>query len=357
MKRKISFFRLSAVAALMIMMSLGTLSAASDIMQHEGAAPNQPDNTQVNNIGNATGNQFTFAPERLKDKTDDGIELESETGARSVMIQRYKALAKGTVNIFILNTGDIHESSARLAHISQYVINMRALHPGRVVLLDAGDMLTHFRRVSPESDWQGQHDQMYGWAESMQYDAMVFGNHDFVASVKTTQQLIGTYHLPYVCANLQHPDLSVPQFKIVSRTITLSDGSSIAVKIGVVGLSDPNHVDYHHPDDADKSNLTVHPVYNNTIKALIQAVEAQADFIVLLSHNGDNDDRNSVAALPGDKTHVIVGGHSHRVLVERPNGRSLIKSGVYGHYTGSTMVEWNPNTRAVVKVTARNEPM
>lgn len=354
MKKIKSFLHLSIITALVMMISLGTLSGAQVVMQKEGAAQNQQRNGEAGNAASPAGNQLTFTPDRLKDKTDYGMELESETGARTVSIQRYKALAKGTVNIFILNTGDIHESSGRLNAISQYVKKMRERHRGRVVLVDAGDMLTHFKRVSPESDWQGQHDKMVGWAHSMKYDAMVFGNHDFVPGVKKTQQLIGQYKLPYICANLEHPDLNVPQSKIVSLPITLSDGSSITVKIGVIGLADQTWVDYHHPDTQDKNNLTVHPAGNSTIKALIKTVEAKSDFIVLLSHNKDNVDRDSVARLSGNKTHIIVGGHSHQVLAEKTSGKSLIKSGAYGRDVGSTMVEWNPHTAKVVKVTAKN---
>lgn len=352
-----SFFHRSFLAFLMIMMFIGTVCAASVIMQKDGVSGSQRLNAQTIDAANSSASQLSFAPERLKDKNDYGMELESETGARAVSIQRYKAPVKGSVNIFILNTGDIHESSARRMSIAAHVQTMRAQHPGRIILLDAGDMLTHFKRVSPESDWQGKHDWMYSWAESMQYDAMVFGNHDFVASVRTSQQLIAQYHLPYISANLEHPDLNVPQSKIISRTITLSDGSSVAVKVGVIGLADQDWIDYHHPDAADKNNLTVHPVYNNTIRNLIGTVEADADFIVLLSHNGDSVDRASVARLPGGKTRVIVGGHSHGSFFEEASGKSLIKSGAYGRDLGSTMVEWNPNTRTVVKVTAKNYTM
>jgi len=355
MKQLKSFLHLSVLTALAILISLGTLYGSSVSMQKEGISQN--DNTQEINAAGPAGNQLTFTPDRLKDKNDYGMELESETGARTVAIQRYKLLAKGTVNIFILNTGDIHEASKKLNGIAQYVNNMRKQHPGRVVLLDAGDMLTHFKRVSPESDWQGEHDRMLGWAHSMKYDALVFGNHDFVPGVKTTQQLIGTYNLPFICVNLQHPDLSVPRSKIISLPITLSDGSSITVKIGVIGLSDQDWVDYHHPTDSDKKNLIVHPVYNDTTKALIKTVEATADFVVLLSHNWDNVDKDSVARLTGNKTHIIVGGHSHKVLAEKVSGQSLIKSGSYGRNVGSTMVEWDPYTARVVKVTARNSAM
>ena len=357
MKKMKSFLYLSVFTALAILISLGTLYGASIMTREEGVSQNRRDNSQKINAAGPTGNQLTFTPDRLKDKNDYGMELESETGARTVTIQRYKALAKGTVNIYILNTGDLHESSGRLNAISAYVKKMRKLHPGRAILLDAGDMLTHFKRVSPESDWQGQHDEMFSWAKQMKYDAMVFGNHDFVSGVRATQQLMDQYNLPFVCANLQHPDLSVPQSKIISLPVTLSDGSSVTVKIGVIGLSDQDWVDYHHPNDADKKNLTVHPVYNNTIKGLIKTVEANADFVVLLSHNWDNVDKDSVAKLTGTKTHIIVGGHSHKVLAEKVSGKSLIKSGSYGRDIGSTMVEWDPNTTAVVKVTAGNSAM
>lgn len=354
MKHMKTILHRSVLAALVILMFLGTVYGASVIMQKEGAARDQQENIRVKSVPAADGNPLTFMPDRLKDKSDYGMELESETGARTVTIQRYKLLAKGTVNIFILNTGDLHESSKRLAGISQYVQTMRMQHPGRVVLLDAGDMLTHFKRVSPESDWQGEHDKMFGWVRQMKYDAMVFGNHDFVPGVRTTQLLMDKYSLPYICANLQHPDLNVPPSKIISLPITLSDKSTIAVKIGVIGLSDQDWVDYHHPTDADKKNLTVHPVYNNTTKALIKTLEANADFIVLLSHNWDNVDTDSVAKLPGDKTHIIVGGHSHKVVAEKASGRSLIKSGAYGRDVGSTMVEWDPKAARVVNVTAKN---
>lgn len=349
-----SFFHRSVLAFLISMMFMGTLCASSAVMQPDGVSGDQRQNAEALDAANSSAGQLTFAPERLKDKNDYGMELESETGARAVSIQRYKPSVKGSVNIFILNTGDIHESSKRRMSIAGKVQEMRALHPGKVILLDAGDMLTHFLRVSPESDWQGKHDWMYSWAESMQYDAMVFGNHDFVASVKSSQQWIAQYHLPYVCANLQHPDLNVSPSKIIPLNFTLSDGSSMTVKIGVIGLADQTWNDFHHPNAADKSNLTVHPVYNNTIKNLIATVETDADFVVLLSHNLDQVDRASVAKLPGGKKHVIVGGHSHGAFSEVTSEKSLIKSGAYGAYLGSTMVEWNPNTKTVANVSAKN---
>jgi len=308
----------------------------------------------------------------MKDKPDYGMELESDT--RPVSIQRYKLSDKGSINIFILNTGDIHASSKKHHHVVKFVKDMKNDHSGRVILLDAGDMLTKTHGLTPDDekarDWRGkgQTERMFRWASSLPYDAMVFGNHDFIESASVTQQKMGKYSLPFICANLEHPDLSVPIYKIITRKTKLKDGTPVTVKIGVIGLADigddPNNLkkDYHFPDPQDKNKLKVHPVYNNYILSQIGIVENKADFIIFLSHNPDKVDENSIAKLPGKKHYIIVGGHSHREMAIKVNGRSLVKSGKHGSYVGSTMVEWDPDsgkghTGLVKNVIERNYPM
>ncbi len=338
------------IASFLILMISGILTLAAPAVCFGQAAASEKASPIINNAETADGDRLQFAPRRMKDRADYGMELENETGARDVKIERYKLAQKGAVNIFILNTGDLHESSARLHKIADYVKNQRKEHPGRVFLFDAGDMLTHYKRVSRESDWEGRHDRMYQWASTMHYDAMIFGNHDFVETVAYTQKLIDQYALPFACANIVHPDLNVPSHRIIERKITLSDGTAIKLKIGVVGLADRNNgknglpADYHDRNEKDKAKLLdgVHPVDNHTIEKLIASIEPVCDFVVLLTHNTDAVDRNHVAVLPGKKIRVIVGGHSHQELAEKVHGKSLVKSEAYGHYVGRTMVVWSP---------------
>jgi len=200
----------SALASFMIMIFLGTLYSAAESTQHEGVEQNGREITVVNNKVITDGHQFQLAPRRLKDKPDNGMELESDT--RPVSIQRYKLSDKGSINIFILNTGDIHASSGKHKKIVNFIKDMKRDHPGKVILLDAGDMLTKTHGLTPDDekarDWRGkgQTERMFGWASSLPYDAMVFGNHDFIESASVTQQKMHKYSLPFICANLEHPD-------------------------------------------------------------------------------------------------------------------------------------------------------
>jgi 2',3'-cyclic-nucleotide 2'-phosphodiesterase (5'-nucleotidase family) len=109
-------------------------------------------------------------------------------------IEDQKVGSTDEVNIFILNTGDIHEASGKLEKISQYIDQKRSEHgKDHVLLLDAGDMLSHWTPKSrtpfaaPKRNWALERkeergskvNQMYNWAVGMNYDAMIFGNHDF----------------------------------------------------------------------------------------------------------------------------------------------------------------------------------
>lgn len=287
--------------------------------------------------------------------------------------------AAKSVNIFILNTGDIHEASGKLAKISQYVDQERDKHgANHVLLLDAGDMLSHWTPESPKPftasnrDWALERkkergskiDQIYKWALRMKYDAMILGNHDFDEGI----DLLKTFpKLPFICANLEYPSNSpfylgkngeVPLYKIITKN---------GVNIGIIGISEQadkdkkdTNKDYHFPSKEDKKNLKAYPVNNKYIKEnLITEVQRQSDFIVILSHNKDEIDRKYVATLDIEKPFIIIGGHSHKVIPEKkklslPKGCYLIKSGKEGEYIGSTMITWDPASHKVTNVTVKN---
>lgn len=290
------------------------------------------------------------------------------------------------VNIFILNTGDIHESSNNLDKIKTFVSNERNKHK-YLILVDAGDMLSHWTPKSrapftePNRDWALARkenkdtksiNQMFNWASGMKYDAMIIGNHDFDGGIDLLKRFP---KLPFICANLEYPSKNpfylgkngqIPLYKIV----TLKNG----IKVGIIGISeqadsdypnDPNK-DYHFPDSKDKKDLTAHPVYNDTMQKLVDKVAEQSDFIIILSHNKDSVDTDSVAALKvtdvegskRGKICAIIGGHSHEIRTEQNvKGKTLIKSGVEGSNVGSTMVTWDTEKQEVVKVTVKNFSM
>lgn len=281
------------------------------------------------------------------------------------------------INVFVLNTGDIHESSKNLGKIKSFIDAERNNHK-YVIVVDAGDMLSHWTPKSRAPFTEPNRDlalarkdkkddksinQMYSWASGINYDAMIIGNHDFDGGIDLLKNFP---KLPFICANLEYPNKNphylgkngqIPQYKI----ITLKDG----VKIGIIGISeqsgnDPNdpNKDYHFPTPNDKKALTAHFVYNDTMKKLIDEVAKQSDFIILLSHNRDDVDRDSVAALKNDKICAIIGGHSHKILTDsNVKGKTLIKSGVEGSNVGSTMITWDTEKQKVINVSIKNFSM
>lgn len=280
------------------------------------------------------------------------------------------------VNIVILNTGDIHESPDNLPKIKSF-INKERNENKYVILVDAGDMLSHWTPHSPkpftapDRGWalarkekkdDKSINQMYNWASGMNYDAMIIGNHDFDGGIDLLKNFP---KLPFICANLEYPTKTpfylgkngeIPPYKVILRN---------GVRVGIIGISeqagnDPNdpNKDYHFPTSNDKKALTAHSVYNDTMKKVVDEVAKQSDFIILLSHNKDTVDRDSVAALKNDKICAIIGGHSHKILTEyNVKGKTLIKSGVGGSNVGITTITWDTNNRKVKKVNVENQSM
>lgn len=80
------------VASLTIMIFRGTVSGASVTVQRETAVQNGQESVVVKSDTTAGGSEITFAPRRLKSKTDSGAE---SVGDRSVRRERFKPYEEG----------------------------------------------------------------------------------------------------------------------------------------------------------------------------------------------------------------------------------------------------------------------
>lgn len=93
MKQMKSIFYISVIPSLLIMMLSGTVYGASVTLQREGALQNGQESTVSKSDVNRDGNQLILAPQRLKNRSDSG--MESETGRQSVRMDRYKSYKEG----------------------------------------------------------------------------------------------------------------------------------------------------------------------------------------------------------------------------------------------------------------------
>jgi len=92
MKKVKLIFYVSLITLLWIMVYFTTVYGASVTMQREGGLKSQEIAVAKEDV-NRDGNQPTFSPLRLKNKTDSG--MESDTGNPSVKVERYKPYKEG----------------------------------------------------------------------------------------------------------------------------------------------------------------------------------------------------------------------------------------------------------------------
>jgi 5'-nucleotidase/UDP-sugar diphosphatase len=207
------------------------------------------------------------------------------------------------VYVNILHTNDIHGGIAPVeasfmnpdfppgigggAWIAAYVNQVResCLEKGEYcLLLDCGDI------------WQGtpvgnynSGDFMIEWMNSMSYDMMTLGNHDFDRGAENAVRLAGLADFPVICSNFVTSNGDIPS-PVQPWIIREFDGIKIAF-MGVTtsdtyGLVDPELLEGY----VIESEL-------EAVESAMEEVHAEgADIVVLLSHLGQPPDPDRYTA-------------------------------------------------------------
>lgn len=256
-----------------------------------------------------------------------------------------KSCRPGTaVDLKIAATTDVHghlrgwdyyddrpDTLRGLARAATIIDSVRAANPGRVLLVDAGDLLqgtplTYLASRRPTS----ARNPVIAAMNVMRYDAAAIGNHEFNYGVPYLNRAVAQAHFPMLSANTSGVGDSRPYraFTIVHR-----DG----VAVGIVGATTPG------PDLWDASNLSRARLHLGDIvpavrAGVIAARAGGADVIVVVLHSGLDEPSSydtattgvaseNVAArvareIPG--INVVVYGHSHRENPGVTIGRTLL---------------------------------
>lgn len=174
-----------------------------------------------------------------------------------------------------------------------------------VLLLDAGDLMTGhpISRLA----YKGVHGgALMHMMNAARYDAWALGNHEFDVDVPHAIALISLAKFPTLSANLVWPD--APK-DLVKPSIIVEKGG---IKIGIVGLMTerlPRLVNQKVKGKVDVTPLA------EAARREIAALDPKTDLIILLSHQGRDEDKELAKQVPG--ADIIVGGHSH-TPIERP---------------------------------------
>jgi len=149
------------------------------------------------------------------------------------------------------------------------------------------------------------------------YKAITLGNHEFDYGVPRMKQLLAKVNAPVVCANFYDVGSSKPYFP---SYVMHQFGSKRIAFVGAVTPETMILEKYAFYDDHDREAYTLRPddFYSLIQQAVDEARGAGADYVVLISHVGEEpqsmgfDSHRLIAATRG--IDVVLDGHSHSVI-------------------------------------------
>jgi 2',3'-cyclic-nucleotide 2'-phosphodiesterase / 3'-nucleotidase / 5'-nucleotidase len=260
------------------------------------------------------------------------------------------AAVQDSAHVVVVATTDVHghatdwdyvrdrSSGGGLTRVATVVDSLKALYPGQVLVVDAGDLLqgdplaTFFGRVQPRDP--------HPVIEAMNlagYDVATPGNHEFDWGVSALRRAISGAAFPYVSGNIYTmpaDTLLYPAYAVLHRS---------GLRVGVAGFTTPGVMVWDRDQLDGKVRVERIP---SAAARVLEAMRRQVDLAVVLAHSGMDEpasyDTTGVggenvagvfARLPVRPDLVVV-GHSHREMRDsvlagvhfvqpRPNGTSL----------------------------------
>lgn len=235
----------------------------------------------------------------------------------------------GTVAVTIVHTNDVHghvwaeEGGAMgYAHLAAVINGIRETKEN-VLLLDAGDT---FQGSSAASLSRGE--SIVQIMNSMGYDAMAAGNHDFAYGWQRLGELAEMAAFPVLSANVQKPDGSQ---LLKSFTIKEVDG----IRIGIIGLTTLETRYKTHPHNVE-GLIFADPV--ERAREVVEELRDECDLLIALAHLPLMDGEDSCVRLAEEveELDLIVSGHSHVPLENSLviNDTLIVQAGEYGEKLG-----------------------
>jgi 2',3'-cyclic-nucleotide 2'-phosphodiesterase (5'-nucleotidase family) len=222
------------------------------------------------------------------------------------------------------------DTARGLSRAATVVDSLRASASGRVVLVDAGDLLqgTPLTYVAARRERFGVH-PVFAAMNEMHYDAAAVGNHEFNYGLPFLYSSVKSAHFPMLAANA-YPAAGPAPFP--GRTIVERAG----VRIALIGATTPGSNAWDRDNLSGK--LTIGPILPAVRAQVDSARREHANVIVVVVHTGLNEPSSydTIATrLPGENVaaeiarqvpgiDLIVYGHSHKQMADTVIGGALL---------------------------------
>jgi 5'-nucleotidase len=207
------------------------------------------------------------------------------------------------------------------------------------ITLSSGDNIGAAPPISTEFDEMPTIESM----NLMKVDASVFGNHEHDKNLAHVQKVIGASDFQWVVSNYGDESLAVLKSgDKTAKSYTIIDRGGF--KIGIVGANTPETIEQVFPGNLDykdasgaKKTIQIAPGVVGVNKAIVEAKAAGAEIVVVLIHQGWQENADGIAKGPYNNmasqikgAAVIYGAHSHQTfstLISGGRGKAPILLG------------------------------
>jgi len=249
------------------------------------------------------------------------------------------------VDLVIATTTDVHgrlrawdyyanqlDAVRGLSRAATIVDSVRAASPGRVILLDGGDLLqgNPLAYVAAKVS-RDRTNPIVAAMNAMRYDASAVGNHEYNYGVPYLDSAVRQARFPFLSANTYRVD---PEGVHAFRPWTIIERAGL--KIGIVGATTPGVTLW------DAENIRGRLRFGDIVPAVREAVKevraAGADIVLVTVHSGLNEPSSydtvttgvpseNVAArvaseVPG--VDLVLYGHSHKEMRGTTIGQTIL---------------------------------
>ncbi len=234
--------------------------------------------------------------------------------------------------IVILSTNDMHAKIQNMPRLATAVRQCRdsVLRAGGVVMLvDAGDRWTGnaFVDMAPVPGMP-----IVALMDSLRYDVATLGNHEFDFGQAFLGRMFESMDFEVVCANVVSDTCTFPS--LPPYVIVKKDG----VRIGFVGAI-TNYEGEGYPAGRAESFVGLEfPDPQHAAEQYGAVVRPRCDVMVLLSHMGDDRDRQLLETKPSGYD-IVIGGHTHEAIDTLINGTLLTQTGKDLKNVGATVIK------------------
>jgi 2',3'-cyclic-nucleotide 2'-phosphodiesterase/3'-nucleotidase/5'-nucleotidase len=311
---------------------------------------NEPYTESSATVGTAENKSEAAAPKTTS--TNATATASSETSGEN-------EAASSSQQLTILGTSDVHgqiwnwsyeddqPTPVGLSQINTVVKNERAKNPQGTLLIDNGDMtqgtILMDDLYNNEPYFSSNPNPMITAMNTMKYDAMVLGNHEFNFGLDLIKKIQTEANFPILSANIYN---KADGNRFVNGTTTKQvdiDGDGTPdLTVGIIGLTTPHIPNWDGPKVASLNFL---PLKEEAEKA-VNELKDQADIIVTAIHAGREDadpaaSANQVIAnVAGIDAYIL--GHDHASFATKaaaPNGKMVPVAGPKD--TGTELVKIN----------------